>query len=83
MSQTLTLTLTLILRNLSKRKEKEINRELNIYLFDEILYSFEISTSVSKKSFYKIGALYTELSFRIKHVNFSIKKNSFFVRWST
>ena len=59
MSLTLTQTLIPILRNISKLERKQINRELNIHLFDENLYSFEISTSVSKKSSYKIGALYT------------------------
>ena len=76
MSLTLTLTLTLTLRNLSKQRKKEINGELNIYLFDKILCSFEISTLVSKKLSYKMGALYTELLYKIENVNFSIKKNS-------
>ena len=76
MSPTLTLTLTPTLRNFSKRGEKEINGELNIYLFDQISCNFEISTSVSKKSFYKIGTLYPNLLCKIENVNFSIKKNS-------
>ena len=76
MSLTSTLTLTLTLRNLSKRGEKEIIKELNIHLFNEISCSFEISTPVSKKLSYKISPLYTKLSCRIENINFSIKKNS-------
>ena len=80
MSLTLTLTLTPTLRNSFKQGGKNINGELNIYLFDEILYSFEISTFISKKLSHKIGALYIELLCKIKNINFSIKKNSLFLR---
>lgn len=60
----------------SKQKKKKINKKFNIQLFNKILYSFEISTQVLKKSSDKINALYTELSYIIENVYFNINKNS-------
>ena len=70
MSLTLILTLIPTLKNSSKRREKEIHREL----INKILYSFEISIQVTKKSSHKMGALYIKLLYRIENVNFNIKK---------
>ena len=63
--------------------KKKINRKLNIYLFNKISFSFEISTLVSKKSSHKMEVLYIESSYRIENVNFNINKNSLFFRWNT
>lgn len=59
---------------LSKQGEKKTNKELDIHLFNKILYSFEILTLVLQKLFYKMGILYTKLLCKIKNVNFDIKK---------
>ena len=64
MSLILTLTLTPTLRNSSKQREKEINGEL----INEISYSFEISTLITKILSHKIDTFYIELVYKIQNV---------------
>lgn len=66
--------------DLFKENLKKIHRKLNVHLFDEISYNFQISTLVSKNLFHKIGILYTKLLYRIENINFSIQKNSSFLK---
>ena len=54
-----------------------MNRELDIYLFNEISYNFEtlVLLSIIKIILQlKMNTLYTHLSYKIENINFCIKK---------